>query len=26
MWWKIRLFLLYKTSNGCHQATHSILL
>ena len=25
MWWKIRLFLLYKTSNGCHQATHNIL-
>ena len=26
MWWKIRLFLLYKTSNGCDQATHNILL
>jgi len=26
MWWKIRLFLLYETSNGCHQATHNILL
>jgi len=26
MWWKIRLFLLNKTSNACHQAIHNILL